>query len=261
MPRFVRYPSAAAAVVAIALIGCLPTNVSSPGPSPTPTPLTSPEPLASPVLLGATDVGASLPGGRYVFQVNVYRTSRSSVWFTAPPGWVPEELGTAAAAFAGPAEGEAWLGFYSVQGVYIDPCHPELGITQFPGLGHNDAADIAEALRAMVGFESTTVSTVRVPAQPTLHFVLSNSIDTAAAGCTDGALLPLFITWDANPASEQETRSGASPATNGGTSQEIWLVGLTNPVLIVGEVGGEDPEADRSAIQEIVDSVRVGPAD
>lgn len=244
---------AAAAVVLAIIIGInfLPGSYFGGPPEATPTP------HASPVTLNSTDLNVPLAGGRYAFDIGA-SGRRFEVELAMEAGWVAQELAVGAVTLAGPTGSGAWVGFFSIQRVYRDPCHPEDG---YAGgyIGPSNSQDLVSELRALAGFDAGPNSTVRIGDLTATHFVISNTIDTDAAGCADGQLLPLFITWEADRDAELATRTTNSPATNGGTSQEVWIVDRNlYPLVIIGEVGGANPDADRAALQGIIDSISLG---
>ena len=222
----------------------------------------------TPSTLNCTDLGVPLSGGRYAFEIGPAPETHFSVELALGAGWVPQQLAVSQVAFAGPLvvvvqqhlgnTNGASLGFYSIQRVYRDPCHPEAG---YAGsyLGTSNSLDLVNELGAPAGFDASPRSTLQIGDLTATHFVISNTIDTETAGCTDGQLLPLFITRDADRGAELETRTNDSPATNGGTFQEVWIVDRAGWALaIIGEVGGTSPEEDRAALEEIIGSITLG---
>jgi hypothetical protein len=252
MNRLILLAGAAAAAIVVAIFSykLLVPGSGGPGGHPTPVPSVSPTPIA----VASFGLDTPVAGGRYAFQVGSPGDDRYfPIKLTIPAGWIPQQLDVDAVAL-GAADG-LYLGFFSVQRVYLDPCHPEDG---FAGgyLGTSNTDDLVNELRALAGFQPGAKSTVRIGDLQATHFVITNTIDTAAAGCTDGALLPLFMTLTANKNAELTTRTVKSPATNGGATQEVWIVdrGDLFPLLIVGETG-QSAEAGRAAIDAIVASI------
>ena len=200
--------------------------------------------------------GRVLDGGRYARHVGEGdRTLK--IEMSLPAQW---EIGTAKRneiSFGPTGEGGPYLGFFIVMSVYIDPCHPEAGVTG-GALGHAHAEDIADAFASMRDFDVFNRAAVRVGGHDGYRLRVSNEIDTATAACTDGPMLPLFVTVDGDVSNELRRRTEHSPATNGFTAQEIWVVDATTPgypLVIVGESGTADPEAGAAAVENIVSSI------
>ena len=74
----------------------------------------------------------------------------------------------------------------------------------------------------MTGFVATPPLTTSIDGRQVRHFTISNSIDTSTAGCSGGTQLPLF-----------HVKDGDSPETNGGRSQELWIVDVGSGLLIL----------------------------
>jgi hypothetical protein len=278
----------AAAVVVIAVIGAIgigllrPQGIGGPGVTTTPTPslaatpsvATTPSLAPTPsrtdapsptVVVEPTVAGSPRPltlgpldAGRYTFGVGPVDDSGEfqccggryfRTELTLPEGWSASDMSTAQVAVGGP-NGE-FLGFFAVQRVYKDPCYPELGY-QGSYLSPSNAEDIVSEFGALVGFQTSEVTETTIDGLPTTNFALTNDIDTDATECTDGGLLPLFMTLEADKQTETTVRAH-SPATNGGTTEHIWVVNRDlYPLLIVGEFGSE---AGREVIEEILASI------
>ena len=174
---------------------------------------------------------------------------------TLPAGWVVTKVTHSEVDTGGPGEGGPWVGFFTVARVYKDPCHPGSGY-QGSYLGTANANDLETELSNLQGFDATPATSVRVGGFDARRFTISNSIDTNTAGCTDGPMLPLFMTDDV-PDRQAELRTREySPATNGGTMQHVWIVNREMwGLLIVGESGDQDPIAGLQVVEQIVDSI------
>jgi hypothetical protein len=280
----------AAAVIVIAVIGAIgiglmrPQGIGGPGVTTTPTPSLAATPSLAPASsLSATPsrtdapsptvevqpTGAASPepltsgpldAGRYTFGVGPVDESGEfqccggryfRTELTLPEGWSGAGISSAQVALGGPSG--VYLEFFALQRVYSDPCHPELGY-QGTYLSPSNAEDIVSEFGALVDFETSEITETTVDGLPTTHFVLSNDIDTEAADCTQGGLLPLFMTLEADKQTET-TIQAHSPATNGGTTELIWVVNRDLfPLLIVGEYGS-DEQAGRAALDEILASI------
>jgi hypothetical protein len=158
-----------------------------------------------------------------------------------------------------------YIGFFSVREVYKDPCHPEAG---FAGAlrayqpNANDpeiyANNLETELKSMAGFDAGPSTSATIGGHQARHFTISNGIDTSTAGCTDGELLPLFATMDARDTQTELIWREHSPATNGGTTLEVWIVNgveRSHGLLIVGETGSHDPASGMRAIESILASI------
>jgi hypothetical protein len=145
--------------------------------------------------------------------------------------------------------GLPFLGFYPIQSVVHDPCHPA-SASPVPG-DTPTKGEIVDDFQAMKDFD-TTIPTVHViGGRMVTWFRLSNAIDTDTANCDGGALLPILVTTD-----------GARPATNGGTSQQIRVFDTAGfpgeslaspsmtqpPLVVVVEFGNGAPQADQERI-------------
>jgi hypothetical protein len=108
----------------------------------------------------------------------------------------------------------------------------------------------------MAGFTSTS------PVEESLgiHFTISNEIRSDSAGCSDGGLLPLFVTREAEVSQELRRRTEHSPATNGGTSLDIWeprptvCCALRGGLVIVTESSGAE---DQALLDQVISSITI----
>lgn len=224
--NMVKVLAVVAAVAIVIVIGAqslgLFTNVGSPGPTPEPTPSIEPTSLTT------ADSGGNLEPGRY------RAGDPFSVAFdlTLPGGYTLDRILEGEVAFStdGP-----FIGLYDIESVFVDPCHPESGAqtTSTPPTGE----ELVATLTNLTGFEASEVSIVGIGARTAQHFTVSNSIDTASAGCTNGELLPLFVPI-----------GGEEASTNGGTTQQVWVVDTgSRPIVVIGESQAAD-EAELDAI-------------
>ena len=252
--NLIRFAAIAAVVVAVGVVGfqLLPSSGATVGAPPTASapPAQSPAPSGSPSatanaakahFLARADVGGDLEAGDWTVDAPFAK----SFTFTLPDGYRLNALTSGEMVIQGPSGS---LGIYLVDKVVPDPC------TAAPAIDTPTAAAIVSAFERMVGFERGLVSPTTVGGRSAETFALTNSIDTATAGCSRGEMLPLFHV------------SGATdePATNGGTEQLFWVVqgraqsGLgtrawEGPIVIVAEASGS--LADRAALDGIVRSI------
>jgi len=234
MPNLAKLLGAAAAIVLVALVGwqLLPSTrgVGAPAPtsSPTPTPTSSPSP-SSPALHVADPF---LMPFSIALPADYARTSQP-----VTPG---------EAQFDGSA---GFIAMFLVQSVPDDPCHPPA--SEEPSSGSPSTApgtpappsaeELVTALTHLTGFDAGPISSTTIDGLPAKAFTISNTIDTGTAGCDGGPMLPLFTTIN-----------GTSPATNGGATQQLWVVDAPErPVLIVVESGPEQRSVDDAVLSSI----------
>jgi hypothetical protein len=251
----IRFAVAAAAVAVVAVVGINVlskngggTGGTAPVPSTNPSPTAIPSPAPSVSDLGASDVGRSLGAGTYRVGAPFALPFR----ITFPSGFTQSHSATVGdAAFGGPSasDGTSYgITVDLIEGVFGDPCHPGTGPTTSPTPLTVDG--LVPALTHMVGFEAGPVSDVVVGGHAGKSFRLTNTVDTATAGCTRDLMLPLW-TFLGDP-------SGAS--TNGGISLEVWVIDVGGtPIVIAADADATTLTADRDQIQSIVDSISFEP--
>jgi hypothetical protein len=267
--NFMKIAVAAIVLVAVVAAGFALGNTgiggpaASPTPSPSPTvaPTPAPTPTLAPTPSPEQLVTGSAGPGRYTFGVGPVNDAGDfeccggryfQTELTLPEGWEADSISSAEVGLGGP-DGQ-WLGFFAVQRIYKDPCHPEDGYQGSYALTPSNAQDAVNELTNLIGFEAGPEETSTIDGLPTTHFPLSNDIDAVAEECTDGNLLPLFMTLEADKQAELSRRTH-SPATNGGTTEQVWVVNRDlYPLLIVGEFGS-DEQTGRHAIEEILASI------
>jgi hypothetical protein len=235
-----RFAAAAAAVAVVALIGVIAipkgggVGHSPPASSPTPSPSLTLAPTPSPIVLDPTKhVGVALNAGTYA------TGDPFSIPFslTLPAGWVPSNI-TAGEVNLGE------MGFFVALGAYPDPCHPEAGGGS-PGPAPRTVDELVAGLTSMVDFDASAVSNVTIDGHQAKHFSITNAIDTSTAECTNRDLLPLFQEFD-----------GVNASTNGGTTQQIWIVpAAPHPLTIIAEPNLGDPSHNQAAIDQVIASI------
>lgn len=250
--------AAAVVVIVLAIAGWQILPRSNTGNAlPTEKPTTSPTPVA--LMIG--DSGSPLDGGRYSVEVGE-GSWQFSVELSVPEGWVAN-VGSNLVGFNGPkADLFPQVNFISVQRVYADPCHPEMGVAG-THTGPSNADELVEELTNLPGFTVTEVSTATVGGLTARHFTATQSIDTAGEGCTDDPWLPMVITWDGSVSGELARRNNAvSLPTAGSVPEHFWVVSRgngANPLVILTETGSPDhppTAADQDAIDQAVSSIR-----
>ncbi len=257
MKRFLTLTAATGALVIVAFVALQVLRPALNVGPPSPTSALTVPPIASPSALVASDIGRILDAGRYAATVGVGGRRFDFQLAIPPNGWTAGHVSQGEVSISGPAaSGTDYVGFFSVLRVYNDPCHPERG---FAGsyLGPSNSSDLVNELRSLRGFTPGPSSSVTVGGYPTTHFSLTNQIDTAIAGCSDGALLPLFATSEAEKSAEPAELQH-SPATNGGVDLDVWVVDRDlYPMLIIGEVGDDILVSGRPLLEAIISSITV----
>ena len=233
-----RFGVIGAVLLALVAVGAnlLSSNVGGPGPATTPSP--------TPVALGSANLDAPLAAGSYA----VGTPFSTSFTVELPAGWILQRLNHSETVFGNDtADSNPSVGLFEATLVYADPCHPEEGYQRSEASAPSSAEELATDLANLTGFDTSSVTTELVYGRTAYRVSISNSIDQAAEGCTQGELLPLF-----------DLASGEPASTNGGTSQEIWAVDLGDgdAVLVVAETGDVDADARLAQIEEIVASLR-----
>jgi hypothetical protein len=251
-----RIAIAAAAVLVVALIGFNvlprqggiggPTVTPSPAPTASPTSSPSPSPSSSRVALQAPrDIDTQLKPGTY--QVATPFAMPFAITFTS--NWTPKALTQGDVEFlkSSPIDGNLYITADLIEGVFTDPCHSSSGATKAP----TTLAGVVQALTHMVGFTAGPVTDVTIGGYTAKHVVITNSIDTATAGCTQGPMLPI-LTWRGGPS------TGAG--TNGGLTEELWFVEFNGTIVVIdGETGPTTAAADRLEIGTTVSTITFQP--
>jgi hypothetical protein len=204
-----------------------PTFTPTASPSATPTPSTAPS--GGPL----TGIAPDTTLGEGIYEVG----TPFAMPFTLqlPPDTVFRGVEAGSATFA-TLDGSVEV--YLPDAVFSDPCR--LAGDAAPV---SDADDLVAALTSMSGFSATTPTTTTVAGRSARQFVLTNTVDTATAGCARELMLPLF------------TYAGHAEgaATNGGQRQVVWVVDVgSTPLLILGDGWHDSRRADLEALIETV---------
>jgi len=208
----------------------------APSPKPTAAPSSSPVPAASPIASGGPltrdiPVGTVLGAGTY----EVGEPFAFPFTITLPAETQLGEQGAGRASFNTP---DGSVEIFVPEGVFTDPCHPTASPTPV-----KTAGELVDALSSMAGFTPSSPTSTTVSGYPAQRFVLTNTIDTATAGCTRDLMLPMF-TFLGNA-------EGA--ATNGGMRQVLWVVDVHGQLLLV--VGDGWGDAARGALEALVGTI------
>lgn len=205
-------------------------------PSAPPTPSTpAPTPTST-----ARPAGAMDPG-RYRMEAPF----RAPFSITFGTSWIARSVGSANAEFlkADSLDGQAaWVTVHLVEGVLVDPCHPELGdVTPAPATV--DA--LLRALTGLKGFVAGPVTDVRLGGLPAKSVIIRNSIDTEAAGCGKGPMLPMWTFG-----------GGQQAATNGGGTERLSVLLVHGRLVVIdGESFPGTPSSAIEEIQAVIDSI------
>jgi len=240
-----RIATAAAAVVAIALIGAIAFSrvggVGSPAATPIPTPVPRPSPTPSPIAL-PTD-----PGTLTVTTPGTYLAGdpfRVPVTVQVPAGWEGKVGGPNAAFLDRLPEGSGGAGISLTlsQSIYADPCHDRGLLSPQPG---PSVDDLATALSKLPGFTSTTPTDVTIDGYSGKQLTLTAPADFSGCSLTpDGYRL-----W--------RLPLGGIQAFNEYQSTTLRILDVNGTRLIVSSDSWptSDP-AGRTETQAIVDSIQ-----
>lgn len=215
-------------------------------PTPSPSPTVSPKPTLAPRSLPTggpvTGMAIDTPLGAGTYEVDapfpmpfILSLPDASRFFGVDAGSANFSIDQAP-----DVNDNASIGLFRPEAVFPDPCH----VTGSP-LPVTTADQLVTGLRSMRGFTTTTPTSTTVAGHPARSFVITNTIDTATAGCTRDLMLPMFtIPGNAD-----------GVATNGGTRQVVWVVDVDGtPLLIVGDNWGD---AGRQALDALVRTIEL----
>ena len=119
------------------------------------------------------------PPGRY----RLAEPFLQPVSLTLPAGWQIDQLDTGMVKLRIDRSGGAEIDFVIVDGVPLDPCHPDRGNRSPAPV---TASGLEAAFMGMTGFVATPPLTTSIDGRQVRHFTISNSIDTSTAGCSGG---------------------------------------------------------------------------
>jgi hypothetical protein len=237
LPGILRVAAAASLLIVVVLSGILimtvggvgtqsaPAATSPPTASPSATPTFSAAPSGGPL----TGVAPDTTLGEGIYEVG----TPFAMPFTLhlPPDTVFRGVEAGSATFVTP---DGSVEVFLPDAVFSNPCR-----IAGDAVPVSKADDLVAALTSMSGFSATTPTTTSVAGHDARQFVLTNTVDTATAGCTRELMLPLF-TYAGHP-------EGA--ATNGGQRQVMWVVDIgSSPLLILGDGWHDSRRADLEAL-------------
>jgi hypothetical protein len=241
MNPYLKIGLAAAAVILVAVIGynLFPASSSDVG-GPTPVqPSIGPLPSSSPIPSTPAYVWpGSLEAGTYTTRL---------IWdlpfdlrFTVPAGWQSRDVEVI-------RDPTLAVAFHLAGNVYSDPCGRVLSD---PPIGPS-VDDLAEALAAMPGFDTTAPTPVSVDGVAIGRYL--EMTVRADAGCTNPGL------WADPP----DSYNGAGPVgpPSWGAEQphmRIWILDVDGVRLVVSALSSATATAaDRAELQAVIDSVRI----
>lgn len=139
-----------------------------------------------------------------------------------------------------------WFGIAIVDNVYVDPCHPDLGLRD-PPIGPTPA-DLAEALTSVPGWEVTAISDVTMDGFTGKHVKLIAPADASACYQKEAMLLPTR-TWPLFFA-----------AVRANEPMELWILDVQGTRLVIH--AGSEPNASAAELAElhaVIESIRIDP--
>ncbi|HZM72880.1 MAG TPA: hypothetical protein VFC71_05850 [Candidatus Polarisedimenticolia bacterium] len=225
MNMYAKLAIAAAAVVVVAIVGynLLPGRGDVGGPSPSPT--------QTPVPIVLANVGHLLQKDT-TYRVGIPYDLPFTIRF--PEAYQLHRLEIGEVQFESVTVGNGAVTVDLVDGVFSDPCHTEGGPQKAPDLPMT-VDGVVDALTNLVDFDAGPVTDATIGGRTGKAVTISNSIDTETAACSGGPMLPLW-TFRSNP---------EGSATNGGTTQYLWVLDVDGTVVIVAgeaaQVGDLEP--------------------
>ena len=165
---------------------------------------------------------------------------------TLPEGWLNRRDNMVLKIGQRPTR-DASLAVRTVDNIYADPCRWELG-ELVPRLGPT-ADDLVAAFIAQWPAQSVVASDVTIGGYPSR--LVETTVPDDTTGCTEGVyrtvLFPVPDSVWANDVIELA-----------GTHTRSWILDLPNGRVVISATDyPETPEADRSELQQIIDSIRI----
>lgn len=219
----------------------LSTAVPTPEGAPSATPTTAASPIATSATLGGSDTDRPLWPGTY----RVSGPVGVPFQIAFPTQWTLKTFAPADVQFLNTAvnggDGAAWVVVDLVDQVFADPCNLTGGTVK-PDPWTVDG--IVTALTHMVGFTAGAVSDASLGAYNGKSVVLTNSVDTDAAGCTDGGMLHMW------------TFNGGSSGTNGLARDKVWVIDVRGTLVLVDkETFPWTPAGSLIELDQVVESI------
>ena len=247
MSNFARIAIAAAAVLAVAVVGIkvLPggSQVGGPGPSPTPTP--SPIPLPTGSLAPATTYTVSDPGS--IAGSRLTWTVPAAGWLSIDATGIIEKHDLAGQGSVLDVAISTWM----IDNVYTDACHWN-GTALAPPVGPT-AADLAKALVAEPRSGASPPTDVTVGGYPAKRLELSAPAGLDLTTCDRGGQLGRWF-WSGDP-------SNGVPYTYGaGQRNVVYIVDVAGKRQVIDTMYLPGTSAkDLAELQAVVDSIVITP--
>src|SRR4051812_24387980 len=200
----------------------------------------SPTP-AAPIQLTTRHLDTALVPGTY----RVDAPFGAAFSLALPTEWTLKALSKGDVEFVDSGRGDrgtAWLVVDLVENVFADPCH-DAGPRRPPV--PKILTDVVEALTRMPGYQAGPMTDVTIGGHRGKALEIANTIDTETAGCVGGPMLPMWT-----------FAGGASAQTNGGATEQLWVVDVAGTVVIIdGESFPGTPVGSKDEIRDIVASL------
>ena len=245
---------AAAAVVAVVLVGVAvlpgPSGVVAPGTSPTPSASPTPSPAASPSARPLPRSGA-LDAGTYAIPAG--SLSPVGLTLTLPPGWATDDgfitKGPPRPGSQDPGSffnERVLLTTWRVTHIYSNVCRDRVLISAGTTADSIVAALVSQAGRTVAGPTATTLGDV---AAKRLEMILPIDIDPAS--CDDG-----MIRFWPDPGPDE---SGGLCCSAPGSTDVVYVVGAgsTQPLVVVARHQLDTTSADLAELNAVVASIEV----
>jgi hypothetical protein len=198
-----------------------PSPTAPPTPTPSPSAIATSAPTGAPTAIPTTAVITSADVGRGL-QPGAYRVDEFAAPFliTLPAGWNATELTANSVGVSKVADGSVNMFMAVVDKTYSDPCHTDSG----PSPVQPGVEPLLAALSAMPGFNVADVTNVTVGGAQGKHFVITNSIDVGAAGCSGEQVL--IGTYD-------KAGTSADISMFGGETDEFWILDAGGTTVLI----------------------------
>jgi hypothetical protein len=162
------------------------------------------------------------------------------VTFTVPPGW---EKGALDWLVWSVENNKAAMAVMGVDNIYVDPCHPELGLSD-PPVGPS-VDDLASALGSVPGLTFTGPTDVSLGgfAGKYMEYVPPSTL----VDCAEEILL-----WSVNEG------TSAQPAPAGNDSFNVWILDVRGDRLVITTNSSSAVPPNRvTELESLVDSIRI----
>jgi hypothetical protein len=162
------------------------------------------------------------------------------VTFTLPAGWERVPVKTF-------LWGQTmWVGFGVVEGVYADPCRPNLGLRKLPDANAVDG--IAAALATVPGYELTSIRAATVDGYRGVRVELKAPADSSECVSSESRLLRIHGLYN------------YIPAIRDNEPMQLWILDVEGMSFVIR--AGNEPwatDASRAELTSVIDSIRIDP--